>query len=44
MPATIKGQQEAPEARLDAAHIRLEDLGDFQDLETAEEDYMRTWN
>ena len=32
IPATIKGQQEAPEARLDASHIRLEDLGDFQDL------------
>ena len=35
MPATIKGQQEAPQIRLDASHIRLEDLGDFQDLENA---------
>ena len=35
IPATIRGQQEAPQARLDASHIRLEDLGDFQDLENA---------
>ena len=35
IPATIRGQQEAPQARLAASHIRLEDLGDFQDLENA---------
>ena len=35
IPATIRGQQEQPEARLDASHIHLEDLGDFDDLRRA---------
>ena len=35
IPATIRGQQEQPEARLDASHIHLQDLGDFDDLRRA---------
>lgn len=36
IPATIKGQQENPKARVDASDVDLEALGDFQDLETAQ--------
>ncbi|MFR5601427.1 MAG: CotH kinase family protein [Lachnospiraceae bacterium] len=35
IPATIRGQLEHPDARIDASGIRLEDLGDFEDLEAA---------
>ena len=35
IPATIRGQQENPGAKVDASHIRLTDLGDFKDLESA---------
>ncbi len=35
IPATIKGQQERPEKKLDASHIDLESLGDFDDLKNA---------
>lgn len=35
IPATIRGQQENPQAKVDASFIRLEDLGDFKDLESA---------
>ena len=35
--ATIRGQQENPEARLEAGHIILENLGDFEDLEESRE-------
>lgn len=44
IPATIRGQQEDPGARLDASHIRLEDLGDFQDLENAKVRQEQTAN
>ena len=37
IPATLRGQQERPEAKLDASHIRLEDLGDFDDLKQTKE-------
>ena len=35
IPATIRGQQEYPEPRIDASEIRLTDLGDFDDLKQA---------
>ena len=35
IPATIRGQQENPDAGIDASRIQLTDLGDFQDLEEA---------
>lgn len=37
IPPTIRGQQEQPEAKLDASHIHLNDLGDFKDLENAKD-------
>ena len=37
IPATIRGQQENPGAKVDASHIRLTDLGDFKDLESAKD-------
>lgn len=37
IPPTIRGQQENPGARLEAEHIQLEDLGDFEDLEESRE-------
>lgn len=37
IPATHRGQQEHPGAKLDASHIRLEDLGDFDDLKESRE-------
>ena len=36
-PATLAQQAEDPGAGVDAAHIDLRDLGDFQDLEKAKE-------
>ena len=33
IPATIRGQQEQPDRKVDASHVRLEDLGDFDDLD-----------
>ena len=35
IPATIRGQQENPEAKVDASGIQLTNLGDFEDLESA---------
>ena len=35
IPATISGQMEYPEPRVDASGIDLRDLGDFEDLEKA---------
>ena len=35
IPATIRGQQENPGAKVDASHIRLTDLGDFKCLASA---------
>ena len=35
IPATIRGQQEHPDARVDVGSVQLTDLGDFRDLETA---------
>ena len=35
IPATIRGQQENPDAKVDASEIQLTDLGDFRDLEGA---------
>lgn len=37
IPATLRGQQEQPDARIDATAIELTDLGDFKDLESAKE-------
>ncbi len=37
IPATIRGQSEKPDAKVDASEVRLEDLGDFEDLEQAGE-------
>ncbi len=34
-PATLRGQQETPGAGVDASSVRLEDLGDFDDLRSA---------
>lgn len=33
IPATIRGQQENPDAKVDASEIQLTDLGDFSNLE-----------
>lgn len=35
IPITIRGQQEFPDQKLDASHIDLSSLGDFDDLEHA---------
>ncbi len=35
IPATIRGQLEQPEKKLDASHIEIKNLGDFDDLENA---------
>ena len=35
IPATIRGQQEQPDRKVDASHVRIADLGDFADLEQA---------
>ena len=32
IPATLSGQEEYPETKVDVSSIRLEDLGDFGDL------------
>lgn len=37
IPATIAAQSRYPETKIDASHLRIQDLGDFQDLETAKE-------
>ena len=37
IPATLREQAEQPDAGVDASGIRLEDLGDFDDLENAKE-------
>ena len=36
-PATLAQQAEAPGAGVDASHVELRDLGDFNDLESAKE-------
>ena len=35
IPATLEGQREHPEDKIDASAVRLTDLGDFEDLEEA---------
>ena len=35
IPATLRGQAEYPELKVDTSGINLEDLGDFDDLENA---------
>lgn len=35
IPATLKGQKEYPERKVEASFVRLEDLGDFGDLREA---------
>lgn len=35
IPATIRGRQENPDAKVDASEVQLTDLGDFGDLEAA---------
>ncbi len=35
IPITIRGQQERPERKVDASHVDLRTLGDFEDLENA---------
>ena len=37
IPATIRGQQENPDAKVDASGIQLTDLGDFEDLEESKD-------
>ena len=37
IPATIRGQAENPDAKVDASVVKLTDLGDFEDLESAKE-------
>ena len=37
IPSTIREQAEHPSVKVDASHIRLEELGDFDDLESAKE-------
>ena len=32
IPSTFRGQRENPEYRIDASHIRIPDLGDFEDM------------
>ena len=34
IPATLRGQAENPDAKVDASALRLADLGDFEDLKT----------
>ena len=36
IPATLSGQEEYPEKKVDVSSIRLEDLGDFGDLRKRE--------
>ena len=36
IPATLSGQEEYPETKVDVSSIRLEDLGDFGDLRKRE--------
>ena len=36
IPATIRGQQENPDAKVDASEVKLTDLGDFEDLGKAQ--------
>ena len=35
IPSTILGQQEQPDVKIDTAGVRIEHLGDFEDLESA---------
>ena len=37
IPATIHGQAENPDAKVDASEVKLTDLGDFKDLEESKE-------
>ncbi len=37
IPSTLREQAEHPSVKVDASHIRLEELGDFDDLESAKE-------
>ena len=37
IPATIRGQLENPDAKVDASQVQLTDLGDFEDLELAKD-------
>ena len=37
IPATICGQAENPDAKVDASEVKLTDLGDFKDLEESKE-------
>lgn len=37
IPATLRGQQENPDAKVDASGVQLTDLGDFKDLEESKE-------
>lgn len=37
IPPTLRGQQEQPDKKLDASHIDLDDLGDFDDLKNAKD-------
>lgn len=37
LPSTLRAQAEYPDAKIDASGVRLEDLGDFDDLESAKE-------
>ena len=37
IPATIRGQQENPEAKVDVSEVQLASLGDFGDLESAKD-------
>ena len=37
IPATIRGQQENPDAKVDASGIQLTNLGDFKDLEESKD-------
>ena len=37
IPATIRGQAENPDAKVDASEVKLTDLGDFKDLEESKE-------
>lgn len=37
IPATIRGQQENPNAKVEASEVQLTALGDFEDLESAKE-------
>ena len=37
LPSTLRAQAEYPDAKIDASGVRLEDLGDFDDFESAKE-------